>query len=252
MQWTDAGHEPQKKHLEALIERGELAHAYLLAGPEGIGKRAVAEDIARALIREYTALDVMRCAPERDEDGKIHDIPIEEITRLKSWIALRPIGSHKVAIIDGADRLGQEAANNLLKVLEEPPAYAHFFLISAQHQHVMGTIASRCERMDFRPVVGAVRATSDDAQHIASVAAFERVLTQGITEQLLFAKKIADSEQALEEVSWWLTAVHQRLPEHPELAPVAHGLIELRATLSESQYNRRLALDHFFFSTGLK
>jgi len=250
-----------------------------------IGKRQVAQDITATLVPNGYQLDRMHIAPERDpETGKIKDISIEVIRDLKSWITLTPTGTHKVVIIDDADRLGAEAANTLLKVLEEPPAYAHFFLISSQPGQLLQTVLSRCERVDFRllgekesvEVLAGMRLAADDQALLAVVAggkpglaaqllqnkqlprvaqaigALEKTLKGGIAEKLLYAKQLADDESAPQIVSWWVTYVATRLSQKPHLAGVLQGLLEVHATLGQSHYNRRLALEKFFLSTSLQ
>ena len=223
---------------------GRLSHAHLFAGPEGVGKRQIAEDIVRVLVPQEHVFDVMRLAPERDaETGVVHDIPIEQTKALKAWIVLRPVGAHKAVIIEGAERLGQEAANNLLKVLEEPPAYAHFFLITTQPGQILPTIASRCERVDFLPVPGQslpplTKAARDLAEAVkASVSA-----------KILYAKNFAESEDAGETVTLLLRHIHAQLAAKPHLAPLAHGLLDLAQVLTQPQYNRRLAIEHVLLS----
>src|SRR6185436_20060096 len=209
MQWSGVGHDTQKEYFQRLIAGARLAHAYLLAGPEMVGKRGVAEDIFRALMPQGLTLDVMRLAPERDEDtGKVHDIPIESTKELKSWLSLRPTGACKVIIIDDADRLGGEAANNLLKILEEPPAYAHFLLISSKPGQVMPTIASRCERVDFNVLTD---------EQMASALAKHRL--------------DADDRALLAAVSGGKPGLAIRLIEEKKLPVVARAIGDLSKTL---------------------
>ena len=276
MRWSVIGHEDVKRYLERLVGTSRFGHAYLFAGPEGIGKRMVAEDVVGSLIPDEDKLDIMRLVPERDADGRVHDIPIGAVRDMKRWIVLRPVG-FKVVIIDDADRLGGEAANTLLKVLEEPPVYAKFLLITGRPGAILPTIASRCERVDFRPldvaqmktVLAGLKLDADDRALLAAVAAgrpgmalrlaedgelpavarhiacLEKVLKSGITERLVYAKEVAEDERAPAIASWWLAWVHAQLPERPALAPVANGLQELVTVLAEPQYNRRLAVERF-------
>ncbi|HXK36871.1 MAG TPA: hypothetical protein VJ553_04800 [Candidatus Paceibacterota bacterium] len=278
MEWSCIGHEQEKAYFAALLDDGRVGHAYLFTGVEGIGKRMVSEDVARAMVGSGPTFDLLRLAPERDEDGKLHDIPIDAVRAMKSWIVLRPMGEHKVVLIDDADRLGDEAANTLLKVLEEPPAYAHFLLVSSRSGAVLPTISSRCERVEFRPVSDAELRTvidpytldADDRALVATIAAgrpgvavrlvtekklvtaataiasLEKALTGGVTEQFAIAKTVAVSPDAEDIVSWWLGFVHARLATKPNLAPVAKGLLELSEAFTEIGINRRLALERFF------
>lgn len=282
MHWSVAGHEGQKKLVERLIAAGALPHAYLLTGLSGIGKRMFADDVVRALIPPGYEPDAMVLAPERDKEGVEHDIPIEAVRDMKRWLMFRPVGSYKAVIIDDADRLGGEAANTLLKVLEEPPAYAKFLLVSGRPGAVLPTISSRCERMEFRPlddaemkrILGSLALDGDDRDLLAIVAAgrpgvarrlvadtliptiarhiasLEKALAGGITERLVYAKEVAEDDAAPAIAGWWLSWVHAQLPKRPELAPIAHGLAELVGVLGESHYNRRLAVEAFLVQGG--
>lgn len=277
MQWSAVGHDEQKQFLQGLLDGNGLGHALLFTGPEGIGKRMVAEDIAGVLVPRGYELDAMRLAPVTDDDGAVHDITIEAVRDMKQWLALTPVGAHKVVLIDDADRLGGEAANTLLKVLEEPPAYAHFILISGRPQALLTTITSRCLQVGFRPlttlemkeVLAQQRLDEDDVALLATVAngrpgvalkllqtkqlptvarhiaALEKALTVGVAAKLIYAKEVADSDHASDIVSWWLAYVQSRLTERPGLAPVAHGLVDLYQAVSQSQFNTRLAVEHF-------
>jgi DNA polymerase-3 subunit delta' len=280
MEWSVLGHEKQRSYLERLLTSGSLRHAYLLAGPEGIGKRLIAEDLIRESIPTGYTFDVLRLAPERDEEGKIRDIPIDSIRELKSWIALRPLGAKKIVIIDNADRLGIEAANTLLKVLEEPPAYGHFFLITSRPGAMMPTIMSRLERMDFYPLsdsemrsalhgpklsesqwellriispgrpAAAMRLLHDkrlpEAQE--AIAGLQKAVQAGLTERLLYAKEVAESDTIVETVDWWLAWVKSQVGHTPSLVAIGHHLLDLRSAVSEPSFNRRLAMENFFLS----
>jgi DNA polymerase-3 subunit delta' len=284
MNWSVIGHEKQKTHLQKLLADGALPHAYLFAGPEGVGKRMMAEDIAAVLVPQGYALDRLTLAPERDEDGKIHAIPVEAIRNLKSWVAMRPTGLHKVAIIDDADWMGGDAANTMLKMLEEPPAYAHFFLTTSRPGSTLSTITSRCQRMDFYPLDEAEmrlalkkqKFSEDDRALVSAVAlgrpgaairlaggkrltkvakaiaGLERVLKSGLAERLVYAKEVAEDDDVADVVRWWLAWTRTHLGERPQLASVATGLLELNETLIDPVFNRRLALDRFFLDLPVR
>ena len=136
MAWNDIlGHDVVKQIWQAHLEAGTVPGAYLLAGPDGIGKRRLALEMAKALnCLAQAGRPCDQCAPcmqiARQTHPDVHtivpggasdQIKIEEIRHLIGRVALRPFsGRMQVALIDGAQRLTEEAANSLLKALEEP------------------------------------------------------------------------------------------------------------------------------------
>ncbi len=143
-----------------------LPHALLLAGAEGLGKNAFAWHLARRLLctqptpdaqpcgnchscRLYQAgthPDVTRIAPE--EQGKA--ILIDQIRALADFLQLKPHSApSKVAVIAPAEAMNLNAANALLKMLEEPPAGSYLILVGAKLHRLPATIRSRCTRLDF-------------------------------------------------------------------------------------------------------
>ncbi|HWB61438.1 MAG TPA: AAA family ATPase, partial [Chthoniobacteraceae bacterium] len=132
-------------------EQQRLAHAYLICGPQGSGKRALAADLA-ALVTDSagvrkvngTALDhpdVHVAEPE----SKSRRIVIEQVRELERELQMRSLlGGKKVGIIFDADRLKTEAANAFLKTLEEPPNNSLLLLTTAQPEALPDTILSRC------------------------------------------------------------------------------------------------------------
>lgn len=136
------------QYLRGAQARDRLAHAYLITGPAGSGKRALAGEIA-ALVNGATpatvfaggAADVHLASPE----SKSRRIAIDQIRTLEHALQMRASGDgRKVAIISDADRMGSQAANAFLKTLEEPPNNSLLLLLSSIPEVLPDTIISRC------------------------------------------------------------------------------------------------------------
>jgi DNA polymerase-3 subunit delta' len=155
------------------LERGRLHHAWLLVGPEGVGKATFAYRAARRLLgaRPEPAYGLLGADPEdpvfRQVAGRAHpdllvlerddgegkarrSIPVDEARALPEFFSKSPgRAAYRVAIIDTADDLGANAANAVLKTLEEPPERGVLFLISHRPGALLATIKSRCRRLVF-------------------------------------------------------------------------------------------------------
>ena len=145
-----------------------LAHALLLHGPEGLGKRAFAWRLARALLCLAPGADADACGqcracvhfaagthPDLRHVAPLEDsrtIAIDQIRALREFAALTPHTSQrKLALIEPAEAMTLSAANALLKILEEPPAGSVLVLVAARPARLPATIRSRCAAVPFRP-----------------------------------------------------------------------------------------------------
>ncbi|MEM7644746.1 MAG: DNA polymerase III subunit delta' [Pseudomonadota bacterium] len=156
---------------------GRLHHGWLLTGPRGVGKATFAWRLARFLLTDppaqATTLDPMPGHPALprisalsdpglmllrrpwDEKAKRlkQDITVDEARRLGGFFAMSA-GSRRVVIVDAADDLNPNAANAILKLLEEPPAGATLLLIAHQPARLLPTIRSRCRVLRLSPLEG--------------------------------------------------------------------------------------------------
>jgi DNA polymerase-3 subunit gamma/tau len=159
------GQERVTRTLQNAIRTQRVVHAYLFAGHRGTGKTTTARILAKALncVHGPTPTPCNACAQcEAIGGGYAVDVieidaasnrGIEEIRELRDRIRLAPAeGRYKVYIIDEAHMLTPEAANALLKTLEEPPAHAILVLVTTEPHRLPPTILSRCQRFDFRRV----------------------------------------------------------------------------------------------------
>jgi DNA polymerase-3 subunit delta' len=155
------GHARPIRILLSSLERQAVAQAYLFHGEEGIGKRTVAREFAKAVMCTGEACESCRKAdrgvhPDLIEIGpEGQTIKIGQIRALQTEIPLPPIlGKKKVYLIDNTDRLNLEAANALLKTLEEPPSHAVLVLIAHRPDLLPETLRSRCQKILFTPPSG--------------------------------------------------------------------------------------------------
>lgn len=167
------GQESIAQTLRGGILQERMAHAYLFAGPRGVGKTSMARIFSKA-INCLTALD--RSRPEKDWarpcdkctvckavhtgqdidvielDGASHR-GIEDIRAIIEGVN-RPAtrGNYKIYLIDEVHMLTREAFNALLKTLEEPPAHVKFIFATTEAHKIPDTVLSRCQRFDFQPI----------------------------------------------------------------------------------------------------
>jgi len=158
------GHQKQLKSLRHSLETERLHHAYLFVGPEGVGKKTVAQAVAKCLHCREQRLDFCdqcpACSSIRDgncpdvhliqpQAGK-KEISINQIRDLIGKISLRSFsGRRKVALVDPAELMNYHAQNALLKTLEEPPENSALFLITQNSGVLLPTLLSRCLRVSF-------------------------------------------------------------------------------------------------------
>lgn len=178
------GQDRVTRTLQNAIRANRLVHAYLFAGHRGTGKTTTARILAKALncAQGPTPTPDNTCANcEAITAGYSVDVieidaasnrGIEEIRELRDRIRLAPTeGRYKVYIIDEAHMLTTEAANALLKTLEEPPEHAVLILVTTEPHRLPQTILSRCQRFDFRRV--SQKELIARLRHIASTEGFE-------------------------------------------------------------------------------
>jgi DNA polymerase III subunit delta' len=142
--------EGAKRLLRAALRDGP-AHAYLLHGPPGVGKRAAALAFAGELLGDAGRVE-RRAHPDLYVLEPLGDqIRIDAIRELRRDLHMRPFeASRRVYLVLGADRMNDDAADALLKDLEEPPAYAVIVLVADELGLLPETIRSRCQHVPFR------------------------------------------------------------------------------------------------------
>ncbi len=156
------GHEQQKLMLSSLVERGKLPHALLFAGPKGVGKRTLGHALARLLFCEEGSA-CGACRGCRHLASATHpdftflpgeaSIKIDELRAIRKEVYEQPFEAPlRMVLMDNAEAMTREAANALLKTLEEPPPSNLFLLVSSGEQEIPLTVRSRCMRIGFGPL----------------------------------------------------------------------------------------------------
>lgn len=174
------GHADAERTLAQTFAAGRPHHGWVISGREGIGKATLAYRLARHLLaepgeRRQENLDIgehtaaahqVRALSHPgllvirrvwDQRGKRFgaSIPVDAVRRLRGFLAhTADVGAWRVVIVDTADELNQNAANALLKSLEEPPARTVFLLLSSEPGRLLPTIRSRCRNLALSPLCG--------------------------------------------------------------------------------------------------
>ena len=185
------GHEAAQQDYLQAWDSGRLAHAWLIAGPRGIGKATLAYRMARFALSQkgksgevdmfgapapkslnMSAEDLVfrRVASQGHADFRAIERPwadskqlkrktvigVDEVREIGAFLSMTPSeGGWRAVVIDAADEMNTNAANAVLKVLEEPPKRALLFLVAHNADRLLPTIRSRCRRLDLRPLTEA-------------------------------------------------------------------------------------------------
>lgn len=175
MSWRGVlGHDAAAAFFISAWKRGRVGHAFLFVGPKGVGKHTFARELAKALLCEdrrepFEACDqcdsctLVAAGTHPDlfmvsRPPELLEFPIKVIKEdLLPNLAMKPArGSRKIAIVDDADDLNEEAANCFLKTLEEPPPGSVLILVGGSNiERQLPTILSRCQAIRFSPIAPA-------------------------------------------------------------------------------------------------
>lgn len=267
-----AGNAPLKRQLELETARRGLSHAYILSGPAGSGKRTLAGLLAAALVcdRRGGALPCLSCAGCRKAEGGIHpdivrvgddgkDISVAQVRALRADAYIRPNeAERKVYILENAQTMNASAQNAMLKLLEDGPAYAVFFLLAENGSALLPTVRSRCETLELAPVSPAqaeewlAKAFPGRTAEEIRRAALE---CQGILGRVAALLEGGQEEDGLEETARSLSAALEgedelalfeatqaldKLSREELTAVLDRTLIQIGARLPGSQRPRRL------------
>ncbi len=183
------GHKNQIQNLLQSYEGDHLPQTFLFVGPSGIGKKQVALGLAQALLCETSKTacgqcpSCLRVAKSSHESLRLvlpekNLIKIEQTRSVLDFLSLRSISKNRVVLIDEAETMNPQAANSLLKILEEPFPGTYFFMTAPSPTHVLSTLRSRSQIIRFQPLsLEQMRSLSPapDWALRASLGSFERL-----------------------------------------------------------------------------
>jgi DNA polymerase-3 subunit delta' len=196
--WIDAA---ATTRLRDAVREGVIGHAYVIAGPAGVGKAALATTFARAVCCERDEASVPErpcgaCRSCRNVARGVHtdvevfslaaqalvatkplrgaNLTIDTVRRLTASAALLPLESERrILIVDDAETLQEPAQQALLKTLEEPPSHVTILLLTDEPEALLDTVRSRCHEIVLRPVAEAAVRTALSERGVADDLAQE-------------------------------------------------------------------------------
>ena len=229
-------------YVDKIIQTGQIPVSFLLfTGPSGLWKITIAEELAKSLLKEYYFNDCLTLYDFTQELEKPHTIKISSddtiqlsdwffyndlgIREVQEWIVKSPAGDYKCLIIEDIERLTEQAANALLKILEEPLHWRLIIATCSELSYILPTILSRALLFSFYPV--------DDTHMDAYI--LEQPFLQGFDRGFLYALangrvgileslvKKPDAMQALQK--WYEALVHS----YPIWLQLSHNLQDTTA-----------------------
>ncbi len=158
---TLLGNDRLKENLARSLARGHVSHFYLISGPEGSGKKTLARLLSAAILCRDSRRPCLACPPCRKvlegnhpdfitvEDPEHKNVAVKIVRQIREDVFIRPNESdYKIYLFP--QELGLEGQNALLKILEEPPAYGVFLLLTDNPEKLLPTVRSRCTELKMQ------------------------------------------------------------------------------------------------------
>jgi len=276
--WNTYGHEQVKRILDLQLQSGNLSHAYVFFGPEGIGKKMLAQEFAEKILR---LSDTSHAPFASHPDAAILDggaeITVEHMHIFMEGLSYKPFRAQKkVAIMNDAHLMNTQSSNALLKTLEEPSPSTIVILIST-HKNLMPTILSRCQVFSFSSFtdtqmgaylsqagiqppasqvllsfgrIGRLLQLQDAAELAAEqkrIQQFTELKKNQIAERILAIKDFSELEvnDLQKLMTTWLLWQRQVINEDQRSYPIAHHVQESLRQLQTNK-NKKLILQNLF------
>lgn len=271
--WYTFGHKNQKEFLDRVLASKNYSHAYLFCGPSEVGKKTLALEFASKIL----GVEQGKVCPDLVVWGE-DKYKIEDVRSLISELSLKPFAApYKVAILDNFENITTEAANSILKTLEEPNASTIIILVSANKRLLLPTILSRVQVLNFNRLneheineflaerklialkdrialagkAGKAENVLRDGKLLSSIEAhsdlFEDLKGADLAPRLLKLKEYADLEveQLSKVMGHWLDHEHERFLKEPKRFKNLQLLMEALDGLKRN-LNKKLVLEKLF------
>lgn len=249
------GHKGPMQKLLLMIEAGRMPNSLLFVGSSGHGKKLVAFGLAQALLCEKAKDACGVCSSclrvyARQSEGVIflepekEQIKIDAARAVVDQLALSTWGKARIVIIDEAHLLNPQAANALLKSIEEPPKNTHFILLSPSQESILKTLRSRSQIMRFAELSRAElslldQPSEDPEMRDAAFAIWRKFLSGADAEAIEMTREKMDSrERAQQATRLWLDSVRDLWFARKNLGPLIHDEFATGAPLlTESDFS---------------
>jgi len=228
-------HKKQWEFLKRKYEARQLSHAYLFSGQKNLGKKDFAMEFLKLIDCKFPDFSVI-------EDGG--EIKIYQIREAQNFLRYRAYnGNYKAIIVDGAEKMNQEAQNCFLKTLEEPKGKTVIILISSKPDLILPTIYSRCQVVKFfgKPQIAQERI--DGEKKI--LKEILPIVGRDLSEKFKYAKSLDFEKQSL----WQILEVLQKhyrnllLAGFPDARRILKIIDEINFKASFTNVNPKLALE---------